>query len=79
MSRWIVTGQDDRGTYYFENLDDEKECRWCINEVCCNADNKEMVAGFTWPGTCYAGKCLFFAPEPPDMVEALRKGVKSRA
>lgn len=79
MSRWIETGQDERGTYYLETLYDEKECRWCINEVCCNADNKEMVADFPWPGTCYAGKCLFFAPEPPDMVEALRKGVKSRA
>lgn len=75
MSRWIETGEDEHGRYYIESLADPDGCRWLVNEVCCNADNQEMVADFPFEEDCTKEKCPYFEAEPED--PQLKIGVKS--
>lgn len=75
--RWIETGEDERGRYYLETLADPDGCKWLMSEVCCNADNKEMVADFPFEEDCNAEHCPYFERESQENIDRLTKGVKS--
>ena len=77
MSRWIETGKDERGRFYLETLADPDGCKWLMNEVCCNADNKEMVADFPFAEDCTADRCPYFEPETQEDKDRLMEGVKT--
>ena len=76
MSRFVEEGKDERGKYLLTTLDDPDLCKWQINEVCCNGDNRERVGDFTWKYECAAGACPYFEIESLEELDALRKGVK---
>ena len=77
MSRWIETGEDERGRFYLETLDNPDGCKWLMNEVCCNADNREMVADFPFAEDCTADRCPYFEPETQEDKDRLMEGVKT--
>ena len=77
LSRQIESGKDERGRYYIETLVDADRCRYLIEEVCCNADNREMVADFPFEEDCNEKRCPYFVAEKPEEIEALKKGVKT--
>lgn len=60
MSRLLERLPD--GTYR-ETLHSEDECRYLINEVCCNGDCRWMVAEFPDEEDCK--RCRYFEKEEP--------------
>ena len=58
MSRWLEQLPD--GTYN-ETLNSEDECKYLINEVCCNDDCLEMVTEFPDDEEC--SQCRYFEKE----------------
>ena len=57
MSRWL----DKVGSsVYHEEINSMDECRWLINEVCCN-DKSDMCCDF--PHEDYCKRCVLFTKE----------------
>lgn len=77
MSRWIETGEDERGRFYLETLKDPDGCKWLINEVCCNAANRDMVCDFPFEEDCTPDRCPYFEQESQEDIERLTEGIKS--
>lgn len=77
MSRWIETGKDEHGRFYLETLKDPEGCKWLMDEVCCNGDNKEMVADFPFEEDCTPERCPYFERESQEDIDWLMKGVKT--
>ena len=77
MSRYIDTDikEDGKGRWYLETLADPNACRYLINDVCCNADAKDMVADF--PDADYCATCRYFTRETRDEIEKYKDGVKT--
>ena len=67
MSRYI---EQLRNGVYVESLCAEDECRWLINDVCCNADCKDMLADF--PDAEYCHRCRYFQAETDADLEKLK-------
>lgn len=75
MSRWIESGKDENGRWYIETLADAAGCRYWLDEVCCNADNEDMVADFPTKENCEV--CPYFERETQEDIERLKDGVKT--
>lgn len=56
MSRW----NDSENGNHIEEIADMEQCRWLMNEVCCNSDCP-CVADFPGEGECDA--CPYFEEE----------------
>ena len=61
----IEYGPDDKPIYH-KTITDPAGCRWLMNEVCCNALNREMVGDFPYEEDCGEGNCKYFEPESEE-------------
>lgn len=57
MSRWLDKDKDGNPV---EEIADANQCRWLINEVCCN-DDSDCVADFPYEDDC--NNCPYFTQE----------------
>ena len=59
MSRWL---EEDRNGVYHEEVNSMDECKYLINEVCCN-DKSEQCCDFPHPEEYCAKRCPHFTKE----------------
>lgn len=64
MSSWLTKNPDGS---YTQTIKDADQCKWLINEVCCN-DSCDQC--FVYPDTEeYCPKCPHFEPEADDELQ----------
>lgn len=59
MSRWLETTPDGS---IVETLADAEQCRWLVNDMCCNTECK-LCGDMPFDGECELGVCSWYEAE----------------